>query len=750
MRRLPTAVGDRQTSNRAAEASVDLPASTYEDYFSLLASALLEAQGRSSAWGGTTTESQLREDVLESEAGWWSKEARDAGLFADPDVLRRVVALSSLVVTRADTRAEEESKVAARLRLIPDLEDARRDTLRRIARWEQGLYGGDDLLNPMRPHLLASHAAAGLVEEFPSILADLLDTGTDTHDAAQVVRTLTTLLPSLDTHPKVGEALRAALAEHLDGLVALAIHQANTTAASSRALSLEAVLAHALVQVDVSAEAVHVARRLPAERNLALDDLALALQTQEVTHLRRVLAGDTEALAAALRRLSRKRADMDQPSEALAEAAESVRMYLATATGTALPPPADTDEAMRALIDRAREHLAPAGDLGLADALSNLALRLDEADKRTCALQAAEVSVLRLPPRGRDCADPTCRLVAAEATSNYSRALRDAGRLSSAVEFAKTAVEFYRELQDDDPRTYRGNWATAERRYARCLGAVGRYRSAARHAQRAVDLFETAARTSPERWQPDLAKAHQGLAEWLAETDRLDEAMDHVDRALALWEQLGDTSPITAQSGRAHSRIIRSTILHRVGNDTAAEEAARGAVEDLTDIRDRGRSGFDDSLAVAYLAWADSASDPERAVHCAQQAVNLLQDLRRVEPAFARDLCRAQLALADHQGRTPDALQAAEHAVESAREAAGMDSAGHLTVIVKALLAQGEQLHDQSDANHARDLANEAKVLLSEAASKSRSMQPDGLDALRNRADRLWNSCIPAGSAEAT
>ena len=745
------------------------------DYFSVLASALLDVKGRAGILQADHSADDLRDEVLASEADWWVREARAAGLALDRGTLQQVVAVSCLAVPRAATDQGREARAYAVLRLLPGLRDARTRTLRRIQRWEQGLYGGGDLLNPMRPHTLATHIAAGLVEQVPGLLAHLIDTGTDANDARQVVRTLTTLLPAFDTRPMVAAEVAAAVSEQLEGLVALALAQAGRDDPESRALSLEAVLAHALSKIEIPDRAAQVAPRLPSERNLALDDLTLALQRQEVTHRRR-------ELAAALRRLSTKRSDVSQVERksqdlSLEEALESVQQYV-TSAQPAQPARAETpaqvaipDEALERLVGRCID-LPTAGrcDVSLADALSNLSVRLLEVDRRTMALKAALAAKARLP-NSDSCDHPACRRVHAETTSNLSRARRDAGYPTAAVGLAEEALKLYRGLYDDDPVTYRGDWGMAERRYARCLASVGRYGGAIRHAQRAVDLFETAARKDKNRWKPDEARAHQNLAEWLILADRIDEASQHHTAAVQAWDELAKDRPVSYGDQIAQCNLLACRILTQLQartpnspGDQIARRAVMSAQQAVQGFRVVSTSarGAQDSLAEALLA--ESAAEAalasrgrkgvaitylqDSATMHASTAVELLGEMAAEQRAFGRSLSTALLTLSQRHAEAGQPVKAeaeAARAVSAAEVAIAATEPDDLLLAV-ARLAHAQRLQDGGQPGEARVEAQLAQSLLKKLADHDPdpAKRPDRLGALRKEAARLLTVQHPA------
>jgi tetratricopeptide (TPR) repeat protein len=407
-------------------------------------------------------------------------------------------------------------------------------------------------------------------------------------------------------------------------------------------------------------------------------------------------------------------------------------------------------------------------DTGLADALSNLGVRLLEADRRALALAVADTANQHLP--AAPCGHTTCRRVQAEVASNLSRARRDGGYPARGVEEARRALEQYRGLYDDDPVTYRGDWGIAERRYARCLASVGRLTQAVRHAQRAVDLFDTAARRDWNRWKPDQARAHQNLAEWLIEAGRTDEAADQLSRARSIWDELAKGHPLSVEDQIAQCHLLESRIsTHRLARDAEysddkAHEAGAAAEQAVTVFKAVSESalGARDSLAEAYITASNAEAamagrSPEeeqatahrqRATAYAEQACEIMRELAGQQVAFRPSLSRALLALSEcheRSGNPQGAEDAATEAVQAAEHVLSSGDPGDTLQLVHAHLARAKLLQVQPTVV-LKDLL-EARRLLEDITQLEPGKHPDRLEELTDEVSKLLtkHSSLPVG-----
>ncbi|HEY8987349.1 MAG TPA: hypothetical protein VIU15_48285, partial [Streptomyces sp.] len=120
--------------------------------------------GADSGLGGPASLAHtLYEQALDLEQEDWVDHAAQACLPADPVLLGRVVAVSSLAFADGDTEGERETRAAERLRMVPDLADATEEHRRRFVRYFQQLIDGDGALRPLRPARLAQHLVTDTV-----------------------------------------------------------------------------------------------------------------------------------------------------------------------------------------------------------------------------------------------------------------------------------------------------------------------------------------------------------------------------------------------------------------------------------------------------------------------------------------------------------------------------------------------------------------------------------------------------------
>ncbi|HEU4948422.1 MAG TPA: hypothetical protein VFT31_14825 [Kribbella sp.] len=648
----PWVKADRQ----ASPVPPDLDDAVYDSCTAIMERALLDADPRGESGGDP--ERNLGARLLRLEADtYWQPGAKAAGLEFDPELLERVVALCSMVIADGATANEREAAAARWLRVLPDLTDAPERTLRQVARWERGLYEtGVGYLRPLRPHLLATEAAKRLAIDYPEVITDLLDFSVPELSAAggvpvaetaeksrvriegavaQAARVLSTLLPAAHAEsgppraePGVTRVLERIVADRLDALVFLATEHARVTPESTpsgKALSLEALLADLLRLAPSPRRAAAVIQKMPQARNLKLDDLAVVLQAQAVTHYRDEADTSIERLADALRNLSVRQHDICDLDNARDSAQQAVDLRTELVARHAdlegLPPEQ---------LDRVRTRRAVL-QVRLASARANLANVLCDLNLRADAVLEASRAREVLQEVTGATGGPDTRHVTIEVVSNLSRALRRAGQRVAACQFAGQAEELAEELFTDEPEQYHHWYAIALRRHSAALSDTGDVRAAVEKAEEAVKHFDVMARREPDRWAYDEAKAHRNLAERLGDVARWGDAEREARRAVDLWKRLSSHRAAVYDDELAKATVI----LARAWLNLDSPDEAAQAIESIALDSEPLDQGARDTAAAGLAVKAEIllARHDDSARQFAQRSVELLQE---ADPEFGR------------------------------------------------------------------------------------------------------------------
>ena len=271
----------------------------------------------------------MLDELLEHEAIYWRGTAQRAGLAADGAVLKRAVAVASLL------RASDEAEMAQLLTCVPDLHDAPAGQRRRYARWLRDLYRAEPgrYAGILQPDLFAERHIIDQLTDSPELAAACLRGPSERH----ALEALTTLTRACAHQPQAPQIVSAALVTDLRHLARPAIMVATQTGGM-----IGDLLAQALATAPVTADLLeNIAAAMPYPSTaLARANLAVSTRIAETMPPGTDLADQarwTVKLAAAKRQVG-------QYKDALASARDAVGFYgqLLPASRTAhLPQLAD-------------------------------------------------------------------------------------------------------------------------------------------------------------------------------------------------------------------------------------------------------------------------------------------------------------------------------------------------------------------------------------------------------------------------
>ncbi len=248
--------------------------------------------------------------ILDREARYWRRSAQARGLRHSLDVLKRVVAVSTLLA------AEDEDEALQVLRRVPDLSDASEEGRREVACWYHDLYPGPEWLAPLQPDSVAEELMGQVLEEMPGLVESVFS-GLAPEQAG---RALTILDRTVQPRPELERVLAAALRSDLVPLAASAI-----TVAIQTGDPIGRVLAGILESRPEAAIALSGLYGGVPDQTVSLRELAWVLAAAQVELARRAKAS-RDRLAKALSNLSIRLSRLGRREQALAAMEEAVEV----------------------------------------------------------------------------------------------------------------------------------------------------------------------------------------------------------------------------------------------------------------------------------------------------------------------------------------------------------------------------------------------------------------------------------------
>ncbi|MCX4909193.1 serine protease [Streptomyces sp. NBC_00878] len=685
----------------------DLEEPDFASYLLVLIQALVDARARigieeSSAVVGGPRPISLRAALLDYaidvEREAWRKTAGQAGLYSDPVLLERVVAISSLAAADGTEEGAGETEAARRLRLVPDLADEPEWRRRAFARWQHTQLSGEGYLRTLQPLRLADRLGSKVIAAFPDLAMQLLDVegtgdGTPQEPAAQSRQVLNVLQllqftmaddgmaadgpgtekdgtqpasqPDAEQH-KAREALAGALHEHAAALVRLVKRVAVTDqddSAHAIGTSLAAALNCTLPKESAQEVSAQVLREFDVSCPDALLELATAVAERAVQYHRRAAAGpptreSRRGLAQALQRWS------------LYLASSGLRIRAHSVAGQAV----DTYHALQQL-SPSEEH-----EFYLAEALKDLADRLVDVGRFEDADNCARDAIRRLEPVFQRNPTRGHSFGLVKALCTLATAAHGTGRQREALQAATEACDLIGQLPEEregdaehGPDEIQGMKAFALRGLAWQLGASGRVDQAVAKATESVKAYEALRERCPGLWKRDIAEAlsvlgvqHAAREEWDDCVARHSEAVNDYYNALereyreAVRPQhaLALVRLADAYLGRARSRSSEG---QHEGQHEGHHEDLREAqdhVEQALDQYDRMRK--EDRWANrVHEAWTsrlqaevllELGTTDRRAEAAARKALSLYDEMDVRAWKLRFDRARAQAVLAETYG----------------------------------------------------------------------------------------------------
>ncbi|PWI15429.1 hypothetical protein DI272_15575 [Streptomyces sp. Act143] len=577
--------------------------------------------------GAASREEALYEWALDLERKDWVDHAGPAGLPTDRMLLDRVVAVSSLAHAGGKSDGERETAAARLLRLVPDLEDANEQILRRFVRFFQERISAYGTLRPLRPMRLAQHLVSSMVRDFPELVSRLLalDHVRSSEDAAQqALLTLQTMNaavfgeePDTPSDPDLHKALREALAAHAPALIRL-VRKVMENRDSPTGRSLAAALESVFRRMPADRFTAEAARELEEASPDMLETLAIELRRKALEYYRSQPSQDHRTryeLGTQNRLLSRVLAEAGQRREAYECAWDAVLLFNALVR---------TDDSYEY-------------SLGKAHALSNLGVRNREVGRFTESLEAARESVQVYERLRHDHPDRVHHRYLSQAMGNLSDSLAVLGRWHEALEYALDARDLPPESAGPPLAACEVTEAKALalRVLARRQADAQRYEEAISSAIEARDLLHDLKPQRSGRWDRDYALALAVLGRRYIEAEQYPLAIETLSQALQEYEGL---EHVYQEAERPqHADVLRDL-----------------ALAHLRKARDGAGRGSGKCVSVG-IRWAEQARE--------YHDLMAPEDRTARRQSKARTLCvLAELELA---GRKPRARQARDHAREA-------------------------------------------------------------------------------------
>jgi len=647
---------------------------------------------------GADVRKQILAGVLDRERNRWT--GFPANVATSDETPQQAVVVATLLSprTRDDT--------AEALRVIADLAAAPQGERTAIAEWLYKLYPGNDAryVAPMRPDLLAEQLLASCWQ-LSQLVQDGAESITKPEQAAQI---LTELYRAAPRREAIHDALAAFLGKRLDALLRLA--KDNRDGPLPNALDLAIREAP---QPRIAAEFLDQ-DQLPTP-STALAMLAADLTGQAVEAHREQAVREAARLAASLRSLADRLAQVEQRDEALAAIEESVRIY-------------------QRLTKTDPEPFRP----DLASALNSQAMRLAELGRPDDALDAIEEAVLV----SEELQDPP-KLAAVLHTQ--SARLADLGRPEEALDSIEKAVQIHRQLAEADPGKYLPDLAGALNSQAMRQADVGRPDLGLQTIDTAIDMFRSVAKADPDAFQPQLADLLHTRSHRLAELGRYPEAFDTIEDAVIIYQSLREKQPTTSLQGLANVLHYKSDRLRDLERRREALDTINQAVGILRELIPAHFTAFGKDLAGSLISQSDRLRDLGRrdeALKTIREAIDIYGRLdepyrQALRPDLASALNSESMLLAE-LGRAQEALDAIVEAVGIYGAWAKQHPAPYRSKLADVLYTQSQRLAELGQYQEAFETIRKGIRIYRQLAKEHPDrFKPKLASALRAQSDRL-------------
>ncbi len=240
--------------------------------------------------------------ILDREARYWRRSAQARGLQYSLDVLKRVVAVSTLLA------AEDKDEAMKVLVRVPVVSDASEQGRRDLACWYHDLYPGREPLTPLQPDSLAEELMGQVLEDMPALVEGVFSGLAPERER----RALTILDRTVQRRPELERVLAAILRSDLVSLASSAI-----TVAVQTGNPIGRVLAAILEPRPEAAIALCGFYGDVPDQTVSLRELACVLAAARVELARRTKASP-DRLAESLNDLSIRLSRLGRREQALA------------------------------------------------------------------------------------------------------------------------------------------------------------------------------------------------------------------------------------------------------------------------------------------------------------------------------------------------------------------------------------------------------------------------------------------------
>ena len=244
-----------------------------------------------------------------------------------------------------------------------------------------------------------------------------------------------------------------------------------------------------------------------------------------------------------------------------------------------------------------------------ADLLNNLAVKLSEVGQRQEALEAIKEAVKIY----RDLAEQnpkTFQPYLAVSLNNLVDPLSKMGQRQEALEAIKEAVEILRELAEQNPKAFRPDLAMSLHNLANRLSKVGQRQEALKTIKEAVEIYRELAEQNPQAFRPDLAMSLHNLANRLSEVGQRQEALEAIEEAVKIYRELVGQNPQAFRPDLARSLGAQSMILQGLERPAEAAAAAQEGLKILLPFvkkEPQAFAGLAEALAKEYMKACEKA-----------------------------------------------------------------------------------------------------------------------------------------------
>ncbi|GAB1512553.1 hypothetical protein JCM33774_45950 [Actinophytocola sp. KF-1] len=691
--------------------------------------------------------------VLDHEERYWLRSATAHDVPARVERMRELVAAATLV------GADELPAARKVLAALRSLDGAGRGVIADHLAWLTHLYPGEAALNPLRPDRLGEDLVALVLADYPELTTDLAPLVDD----RQLFRALTVLSRAARRHrgvvqPAMAELLAVDTADRIGVGMTVATQVDDPTlvdvlGALRGDQDLSAVIVPNLPDNSLTLAAfavVHTTALLRAETRRANVDARFVAELRHNLALRLSAVGEYDrALVMAGEAVRDYRALVESPDDVV-ELAGALTTLAATHAelGLYLEGAEFAVEAVTLLDDLDADPAEPEGlATARADALITVADLTHEQGDLDRAVEAIERAITIARELWEHSGDHGDRARLASALESLGT-IRDArGETEASLTATAQAVGIYRELDAEQPDSYRGELIRALGNLAGAHAELGLWEQGAELGEEAVALARALVSRHGDTHLARLADTMNNTAALLRRLDQHERALTYLDQVVPLYRGLADRVPgshLAALAGALHNL---GNCLHEVGRHPDAIDAYDESIGIYRKLSGPQRADHDESLAetLVGLAHAHVALDDEpTALDLVTEAIELLDNALRGD----RNRTRRKLAQALHLasatafdlGRYEQALRDAERAADLFHQVLAHDTNEHLHANYAAVL------HAWARALDATEEHDRAAQVFDDTIAAYRALSDD--EAREDLAGVLVNAAVCASARD--